>query len=83
MMAILLLTGTPAQFEQLLTVPGFYLDHRTLIEAGGGRNTMSTFMDESAIPDIEALGISVEVEVTDAELATHMASFHDDGPPVG
>lgn len=81
-MAILRLTGTSAQFQQLLAIPGFYLDHHTVTDLGGGRLTISAFLDESSIPDIEGLGVTVEVEVSDGEFAAHMASFHDDGPPI-
>lgn len=78
-MAILLLTGTPAQLQQALAIPGIQLDHGRPRDAGGGRFTISQFVGESVIPDLHDIGLTVEVEVTDAELAAHLASFR---PPI-
>ena len=80
--AILYLSGTRAQLEGLLDIPGFYLDHRDVRVLDDGRFRVSANLPESQIPAIEALGVAVEVEVTDAEWEVHMASFQDDGPPI-
>lgn len=81
-MAIVLITGTPAELQSLLDLEWFILDHHDSRRADGGRVTISSHMPESEIPVVEALGLTVDVEVTDAEFEAHMASFDDDGPPI-
>lgn len=80
-MAIIFITGPENSFGGLVDVPGFNLDHHDVAELPGGLVRISAEVAESIVPSIEALGLTVDIEKTDAEVAAIMTSF-DNSPPI-
>lgn len=79
-MALIFVAGPSHLFAELgELVP---MDHHDYEELPGGQQRISAYVDEAAIPAIQSLGLEVEVVMTDAQYADHLASF-DEKPPVG
>ena len=81
-MAVVWITGPPPAFADLAALPEFGPDHRDVDFLEDGTVRISAHISESMIPQIEALGFTVDIELTDAEWETHMATFRENGPPI-
>jgi hypothetical protein len=58
------IVGPPELFAQLPSVPGVRVDHPSYGEDAAGQHVLLAEATDDAIPAIEALGLTVEVQAT-------------------
>lgn len=76
-----MIIGPPALFPQIATVQGLRVDHGSWGDDGAGQHVLLADATDEAIAEIEAVGLTVEVQATEEQQNLQLAQLLEEGGP--